>query len=138
MKTSITIESIKESACASRNQHLLKSPNNSKIRSKNKYGNNKTEVDGILFDSKKEAKRYCELKLLLKAGEIELLERQVRFLLIGANESERKCEYLADFCYIITKSGEYVVEDVKGIQTDVFKIKRKLMKEVHNIEIKIV
>lgn len=136
MKTSITIESIKESACASRNQHLLKSPNNSKIRSK--YGNNKKEVDGILFDSKKEAKRYCELKLLLKAGEIELLERQVRFLLIGANESERKCEYLADFCYIITKSGEYVVEDVKGIQTDVFKIKRKLMKEVHNIEIKIV
>jgi len=130
-----TIQSILNSPCGGRNQHLAEKPEK-KVR---KYRNKKCEADGIKFDSKKERDRYIYLKILLKQGEIGLLELQKPFLLIEANETERKCEYWADFCYIIVKTGEYVVEDVKSEITrklPTYIMKRKLMKAKFNIEIK--
>lgn len=116
----------------------------------NKYHNRKVIVDGIAFDSKKEARRYQELKMLQDAGEISRLERQVKFELIPEQRAwtneiyengrkkgcfkkgkllERKVEYVADFVYM--KDGEVIVEDVKGYRDGgayrVFVIKRKLM-----------
>ena len=107
----------------------------------NKYKNTKTIVDGIEFDSRKEAARYKELKLLEAAGEISNLEMQVKFVLIPTQREpdfvgvrggikkgkviEKECSYLADFVYI--RVGEVIVEDSKGIRTKDYIIKRKLM-----------
>ena len=129
------IQSILQSPCGSLNQHLAEKPEK-KVR---KYRNKKCERDGIKFDSKKEADRYTILKILQKKGEIGLLELQKPFLLIETNETEKKCEYWADFCYIIARTGEYVVEDVKSEATrklSTYIMKRKLMKAKFNIEIK--
>lgn len=120
-------------------------------RNKSKYGANKAVVDGITFDSRREARRYSELKLLERAGEISDLELQVKFVLIPAQKEpdrigarggiikgktiERECCYIADFVYK-DKSGVQVVEDAKGMKTEVYKIKRKLMLFVHGIQIK--
>lgn len=95
-----------------------------------KYHATKTEVDGITFDSRLEATRYCELKLLFKAGEISQLRLQPEFELIPAfkknGKSFRKTTYKADFMYLDNRSGKYIVEDTKGFKTDVYKLKRKL------------
>lgn len=120
-----------------------------------KYNNKKIEVDGMTFDSKKEANRYKELSLLQKAGEISGLRTQVRYVLIppqrevsdevytrGENKGknkpgkllERECTYVADFVYY--KDGEVIVEDTKGFRTKEYIIKRKLMLYVHHIQIK--
>ena len=106
----------------------------------NKYGNRKTEVDGILFDSAKEARRYGELDLMLKAGDIRDLRLQVSYELIPAQKDKRgkavrPVSYVADFVYF-TRDGGLVVEDAKGMRTDVYKIKKKLMLWIHGIEIK--
>lgn len=104
-----------------------------------KYGNKKIVVDGITFDSKKEAQRWAELKLLERAHVITNLQRQVTFVLIPKQVREgycveRACTYKADFVY--KANGKTVVEDVKGIKTKEYIIKRKLMLFRHNIEIK--
>lgn len=102
-----------------------------------KYRNKKVEVDGIKFDSKKEAARYRELKLLERCGAISELQLQVKFVLIPKQKGERECSYYADFVYKNDKD-EVIVEDVKAspkYQTDVYKIKKKLMLYVHNIKI---
>jgi hypothetical protein len=95
---------------------------------KSKYSSAKTDVDGIRFDSKKEADFYAELKLREKAGEITHLRLQPRYLLQEAFKHEgkqyREMEYVADFEYI--ENGETVVVDVKGFRTAVYMIKRKL------------
>lgn len=95
-----------------------------------KYNARKTEVDGILFDSKKEARRYKELKLLEKAKEVENLKLQPRFVLMEGFRHEgkaiRKIEYIADFMYFDNMSNELVVEDTKGYKTDVYNVKKKL------------
>lgn len=96
-----------------------------------KYGNRKTVVDGITFDSMKEATRYSELRLLLRAGEIFDLQRQVPFTLIpkqvrDGKVVERPCVYKADFVYK-DKDGTEIVEDTKGMRTKEYVIKRKLM-----------
>lgn len=103
-----------------------------------KYGNKKTEVDGILFDSKKEAERYRHLKTLENLGEIRGLERQKRFVLIKGErwsdgKKHRDTVYIADFCYL--QGAKLVVEDVKGFRTPVYRIKRELMKSVYGIEV---
>ena len=117
-----------------------------------KYGNKKINVDGIEFDSKKEARRYCELKLLQRAGKISDLQLQKEFELIPAQYEtferygktgkrlqdgkrclEKSCTYKADFCYV--QDGKYVVEDTKGVKTKDYIIKRKLMLWVHGIKI---
>ena len=120
-----------------------------------KYNNKKIEVDGMTFDSKKEANRYKELSLLQKAGEISGLQTQVRYVLIPSQREvsdevyardeskgkykpgkllERECTYVADFVYY--KDGEVIVEDTKGFRTKEYIIKRKLMLYVHHIQIK--
>lgn len=105
-----------------------------------KFGNKKYEVDGIVFDSKKEAERWFELLVLEKTGMISHLQRQVRFELIPPQYIdgkcvERACTYIADFVYW-DEYGRKVVEDVKGFRTDVYKIKKKLMLHVQGIQIK--
>ena len=100
-----------------------------------KYGNIKTTTsDGITHDSIKEANRWCELKLLERAGRIQHLQRQVKYALIPKQEGERAVEYIADFVY--RENGSLVVEDVKGKKTKDYIIKRKLMLWVHGIKIK--
>lgn len=117
---------------------------------KNKYSNIKVDMYGETFDSRKEARRYYELKLLEKAGEIKNLQRQVKFLLIPSQFEEivdakgkpkqkcieRACVYVADFQYQDAHTGELVVEDTKGVRTKEYIIKRKLMLSVYNIRIK--
>lgn len=117
---------------------------------KSKYGARKTTIDGQNFDSKKEAKRFNELRILEKAGAISELKTQVKFVLIPAQREpdtvgarggikkgkviERECSYVADFAYK-NASGETVVEDTKGYRTKEYIIKRKLMLYVHGIRI---
>jgi hypothetical protein len=106
---------------------------------KSKMRNIKTAVDGIMFDSKAEARRYSELKLLQRSGVISGLELQKRYELIpkqrlSSGQCERSCVYVADFVYVM--NGQSVCEDSKsGVKTKDYIIKRKLMKFVHNIEI---
>ena len=99
-----------------------------------KYHAKKTTVNGIVFDSKKEALRYAELLLLESAGAIQNLRRQVSYELIPKQKGERACHYVADFIY--DENGGTVVEDVKGVRTDAYRIKRKLMLWRYGIRIK--
>lgn len=95
-----------------------------------KYNAKKTTIDGITFDSRKEARRYQELKLLERAGAITALTLQPRFVLQEAfrhkGKAIRKIEYVADFKYIDQQTEKNVVEDVKGLKTDVYNIKKKM------------
>lgn len=95
-----------------------------------KYHNKKTIVNGINFDSKKEAKRFNELKILEKANEITELRTQVKFELQPSFKKDgktyRKIEYIADFTYFDYKLNKYRVEDTKGYRTEVYKLKKKL------------
>ena len=105
-----------------------------------KFRNEKAKLDGKDFDSKKEAKRYGELLILLKAGEISNLLLQVPFELVPAQFRDGKCleravVYKADFVYE-KKDGEKVVEDTKGVKTREYIIKRKLMLLKFGIKIK--
>ncbi len=88
-----------------------------------KYSAIKTVIDGITFASKKEAGRYSELRLLDRAGQIKALELQPKFPLIV--NGTKVCTYIADFAY--QEGGKYVVEDVKGMKTPAYRIKRKLL-----------
>nr|DAR17589.1 MAG TPA: Endonuclease [Caudoviricetes sp.] len=120
-----------------------------------KYGSRKQTVSGITFDSRREARRFQELRLLEQAGQISGLRLQVKYVLIptqrapsfevykrGPNKGRRKpgevlekeCAYIADFVY--TKGDETVVEDAKGVRTKEYIIKRKLMLERYGIRIK--
>lgn len=118
-----------------------------------KYGNKKITVDGVTFDSKKEYLRWCELCLLEKAGHITDLRRQVKYELIPAQYEEyerysektgkrlknglrcveKECSYIADFVY--KQDGQTVVEDTKGVRTEAYIIKRKMMLYFHGIRI---
>ena len=106
----------------------------------NKYHAKKTEVDGITFDSVKEARRYSSLKLLQKVGEIADLQTQVEFVLLPAQKgkyrNERSVKYVSDFCYTVVSTGELVVEDAKGMKTREYGIKRKLLLYKYVISVK--
>ena len=97
-----------------------------------KYRNTRTVVDGIAFDSKAEATRYAELRLMLDAGTIYGLRLQPRYPLTV--NGMKIGTYVADFAYV-DAAGDDVVEDVKGVRTPVFKLKAKLMKAVHGITV---
>ena len=105
----------------------------------NKYSNKKCRcASGHIHDSKKEAKRCNELTILERAGIIQDLRQQVKFVLIpsqkiGGKVVERECSYYADFVY--SEGGRQIVEDTKGVKTKDFIIKRKLMLYVHGIKI---
>ena len=116
-----------------------------------KYRAKPTEVDGIRFASQKEARRYQELKLLEKAGKIEGLELQPRFPLYAQSTSGylrravstatdpkllKVGEYRADFKYLDGRTVPYVVEDVKGFQTELYKWKKKHTEIQYGIEIR--
>lgn len=110
-----------------------------------KYHAKKAVVDGITFDSRKEANRFCELKLLERAGKIKNLQRQVKFELTPAFKDhtgkvfEKSSGYVADFVYDeilpmgLTKT---VVEDVKGYRTKEYILKRKMMMFRYGIRIR--
>jgi Protein of unknown function (DUF1064) len=105
-----------------------------------KYRNVKTEVDGITFDSKLEAHRYTELKLMQMAGQIRKLEWQRPFSL-NVNDIH-VCDYVADFVYQRVErvapdaeAWQRVVEDAKGVRTAVYAIKKKLMRACLGIDI---
>lgn len=100
-----------------------------------KYHNKFTYVGSIKFHSAKEAERYIRLLDLQKKGYIDNLVLQKRFELIPKQKAVRPCYYYADFVYDDLRTGKTIVEDVKGIRTDVYKIKKKLMKFIHNIDI---
>lgn len=117
------------------------------MRATSKYHSIKSTVDGITFDSRREANRWCELKLLQRAGAICDLQRQVRFVLappvrVGASSRMKPAlRFLADFTYRDVQLDETVVEDVKSEPTatkEAFRIKLHLMKSVHGIDVQIV
>ena len=121
-------------------------------RGGNKYGNKKVTIDGITFDSVKEARRWQELQLAQAAGAIGELERQVRFTLIPAQREpdtrgarggikkgkliERAVYYVADFVYTDLYTGQKVVEDTKGVKTPEYILKRKMLLYFHGIQIR--
>lgn len=112
--------------------HLAKT-NPKKEAKPSKYKNVKTTVDGIVFDSKKEAHRYAELKLLLRSGAIKELELQPKFTFPLTYRSGRHITYAADFRY--NQDGKSVVEDVKGVQTREFKLKEAMLRYFFNITV---
>lgn len=102
---------------------------------RNKYHNRQTVVDNVTFASRRESQRYSELKLLERAGHIRDIELQPRYDLIV---NGHKCGfYKADFRYIAIQSGETIVEDVKSpaTKTQVYRLKRKLVKALYNFDI---
>ena len=122
----------------------------------NKYGNRKCQYNGIVFDSRHEMNRYRDLLLMERGHEISDLKLQVPYVLIPeqreqpteryirgphkgeykpGNVIEKACTYVADFVYTDKRSGKTVVEDAKGMKTEVYKIKKKLMLYVHGIRI---
>lgn len=98
---------------------------------RNKFGAKRTEVDGITFASKAEAARYKTLKMELANGIIKNLELQPKFPIIV--EGVKVCTYIADFRYEL--NGRTIVEDVKGFQTPLFKLKAKLLKAKYKIDL---
>lgn len=118
----------------------------------NKYRNKKTEVEGIVFDSKKEAKYYLYLKQLLDKDKIENLQRQVVFELVPAiwkeeivhlktkdkvvkKRVQRPITYIADFVYIDKATGNQCVIDCKGMRTKEYRLKAKMMYAFKGIQI---
>lgn len=112
-----------------------------KSMKRNKFNAIKTTIDGIKFDSRKESMRYTQLKLYEKGGLISDLRLQVTYELIPKlvinGKTERAIKYVADFVYYDTVHKVEICEDVKGMITDVFKLKYRLMKLQHGIDIKI-
>lgn len=110
---------------------------------RNKYGAKPQVVDGVRFDSKREFSRWEFLQIRQRRGEITKLERQVRYDLAPSvklhGEKRRKPAlwYVADFRYFDVRHCEYVVEDAKGRDTPVSRIKRHLMKSVHGIDVRL-
>lgn len=100
----------------------------------NKYKAKKEKVDGIWFDSKAEARRYGTLAMLERAGKIADLRLQPPFQC--EVNGKLICTYKADFSYV--ENGQTVIEDVKGVRTQMFSLKRKLVEALHGVEIKII
>jgi hypothetical protein len=98
-----------------------------------KYQNVRVEIDGITFASKREARRYGDLLILVRIGEIADLELQPRYPLIV--NGEKVATYVADFRYRVVATGSTVVEDVKGVRTPVYRMKKKLIRALYGVEI---
>ena len=111
---------------------------------KRKYGNKKIEIDGVKFDSLKEAKRYWYLQLLEVLGEIKDLELQPKFELIksvkfaGTDRAKPAIRYFADFAYTDVLTGKRIIEDVKSKitrESPVYRMKKHMMLAIHGIEV---
>lgn len=103
------------------------------MKKPNKYKNTPTIIDGIRFASKREAKRYQELKLLERAGEISFLELQPKYKLYF--QGKWMFTYIADFTYVDERTHKEVTEDAKGIKTQVYRLKKKFIEEAYGIDI---
>lgn len=101
----------------------------------NKYGAKRTTIDGITFASKREAARWCDLKLMQRAGIIRDLERQVPLEIVPKTDKHRARYYVADFVYTDTATGEKVYEDSKGCATQVYQLKKAIVYAKYGIDI---
>lgn len=110
---------------------------------RNKYGARKVVVGGETFDSVREYKRWNALCGWEQAGLITNLERQVKYVLApgvrlaGEKRAKTELRYFADFRYVDLMTGQTVVEDAKGRETEAFRIKRHLMKAIHNVDLRL-
>lgn len=123
--------------------NLIAWRDNPREKSRRKYANQPVEVDGLRFDSKAEANRWCQLKLLERTGHIRDLRRQVRYVLVPKQKRpsggiEREKAYIADFVYTDCSTGREVCEDVKGAEPALWGWKRALMLHVHGVEVVVV
>jgi hypothetical protein len=125
-------------------REILKQSDKPKTAKRNKFNASKVECDGMTFDSKKEHKRYIELKAMQQRGEIRDLQHHTKFELApktkleGEKRAKPALRYFADFTYYMI-SGEYIVEDVKSEATrkkDSYRNKKHLMKTVLNIDVR--
>ena len=99
-----------------------------------KYGNHKAEIDGYVFDSLAEARRYQELVLVERAGDIADLEVHPKYKIVV--NQKLICTYSADFRYrMLSGDGRHITEDVKGVKTAVYQLKKRLMLACYGIEI---
>lgn len=99
-----------------------------------KYHAQKITIDGERFDSKGEADRYCQLKLLERARVVQSVSRQPRFVLCV--NGDEICELVGDYAYF--ENGRQVIEDFKGVMTPVFRLKRKLFRALYpNLELRV-
>ena len=128
MSKPFTISDIKASPCGHLNPHL----EDGKAAKKSKYGSVIIRIDGYVFRSLKESRRYVELRMLQTAGEISDLKLQIPYELNQGGTHSYK--YIADFEYVF--NGVKVTEDCKGMRTTVYKKKAKLMLELFGIQIK--
>lgn len=114
--------------------HGEKSPQSKK----SKFKSERVKVDGILFDSKKEAEYYLNLKLLVKAGAIQGFCRQPRFVVTYGDDNTKATEYVADFI-VLNNDDTYKIVDTKGVKTKEFKLKMKALHEKYpELEVEIV
>ena len=109
------------------------------FQNNSKYHAKKTTIDGIVFDSKKEALHFCVLRALERKGNVSNLQRQVKFVLIPSEKGidgkkQREISYYADFVYY-DSDGIRHVQDVKGVKTPVYRLKKRLMWHVHHINV---
>lgn len=110
---------------------------------RSKYNAKPVVVDGVRFDSQREYKRWGDLCMLEKGGQISQLERQVPYELApavnlyGERRKKTALRYVADFRYFDVKAGHFVVEDAKGYESPIARIKRHLMKSVHGIDVRL-
>lgn len=125
-------------------REILKQNENPKVAKRNKFNAQKVDLDGMTFDSKKEHRRYIELKAMQQRGEIFGLEHHTKFELApkikleGEKRAKPALRYFADFTYYIS-TGEYIVEDVKSAATRKlasYRTKKHLMKTVFNINVR--
>jgi hypothetical protein len=100
-----------------------------KPKRRSKYGAQRTQVDGVWFDSKREARRYIALKMFHKAGNVAWFCLQPRFILPGP------VEYRADFL-VKWLSGRVTVEDAKGVRTKTYRLKKRQVQAIYGVEIK--
>lgn len=109
-----------------------------------KYSNKKTVIGDVSFDSRAEARRWGDLKLMERAGLIAGITLQPSYELApsvkftGATRAKPALRYVGDFAYTDLKTGLLVIEDVKGVQTEAFIIKRHLMKSIHGLDVTLV
>lgn len=138
MAKSFTLKELQKTACWNLNSHIEEALSEKPVK-KDKYNTTRVEVigiDGIVRKlSKKEAKRFYELRMLQEIGEISDLKQQVRYVLLTSEIKGREGElaYIADFVYM--RGGKEVVEDVKGARTQIYLRKKRLMAKLHNINI---
>jgi len=111
------------------------------VKRANKYGAKPQVVDGVRFDSKRELRRWGELQIRERAGEISKLERQVTYVLApsvkieGESRARPALRYKADFRYV--EAGQTIVADAKGHADEAFRIRQHLMKSVHGIDVRL-